>query len=277
MTPRRRPESVPDSELNTQNATPPDEPAGAMTFFEHLSELRKRIINSLISVAVGAAIGWFVAPHFVNWIVKPMTDALKHAGLNPQLVYSHPAGFLNLLITLSVYLGIVIASPWILYQIWLFVAPALYKHERSAITGFLFSTVFLFLAGIAFGYFVSLPYVLRFLISFQGPVVPLINVDEYFDLILLVLLGLGLVFELPVLIFFLSLFGIVTPKFLIKNLRYAILVIAILAAVLTPTPDATTMLVFMAVLVGLYFIGVGVSWVVVRRRERRLAATAEAR
>jgi sec-independent protein translocase protein TatC len=277
MTPGLRPESVPDSEPNTQNATPPDEPAGAMTFFEHLSELRKRIINSLISVAVGAAIGWFVAPHFVNWIVKPMTDALKHAGLNPQLVYSHPAGFLNLLITLSVYLGIVIASPWILYQIWLFVAPALYKHERSAITGFLFSTVFLFLAGIAFGYFVSLPYVLRFLISFQGPVVPLINVDEYFDLILLVLLGLGLVFELPVLIFFLSLFGIVTPRFLIKNLRYAILVIAILAAILTPTPDATTMLVFMAVLVGLYFIGVGVSWVVVRRRERRLAATAEAR
>jgi len=245
-----------------------------MTFFEHLSELRKRIVNSLISIAVGAAIGWFAAPHFVNWIVKPMTDALKKAGLNPQLVYSHPAGFLNLLITLSIYLGIVIASPWILYQLWLFVAPALYKHERSAITGFLFSTVFLFLAGIAFGYFISLPYVLRFLISFQGPVVPLINIDEYFDLILMVLLGLGLVFELPVLIFFLSLFGIVTPKFLMKNFRYAILVIAILAAILTPTPDATTMLVFMAVLIGLYFVGVAVSWVVVRRRERRLA-TAE--
>ncbi len=267
-----RPESVPESESNTQITTPPEEPGGAMTFFEHLSELRKRIVNSLISIGIGAAIGWFVAPHFVNWIVKPMTDALTKAHLEPKLVYSHPAGFLNLLITLSIYLGIVIASPWILYQIWLFVAPALYKHERSAITGFLFSTVFLFLAGIAFGYFISLPYVLRFLISFQGPVVPLINVDEYFDLILMVLLGLGLVFELPVLIFFLSLFGIVTPKFLMKNFRYAILVIAILAAILTPTPDATTMLVFMAVLVALYFVGVAVSWVVVRRRERRLAA-----
>jgi sec-independent protein translocase protein TatC len=267
-----RPESVPESESNTQITTPPEEPAGAMTFFEHLSELRKRIVNSLISIGIGAAIGWFVAPHFVNWIVKPMTDALTHAGLKPQLVYSHPAGFLNLLITLSIYLGIVIASPWILYQIWLFVAPALYKHERSAITGFLFSTVFLFLAGIAFGYFISLPYVLRFLISFQGPVVPLINIDEYFDLILMVLLGLGLVFELPVLIFFLSLFGIVTPKFLMKNFRYAILVIALLAAILTPTPDATTMLVFMAVMVGLYFLGVGVSWVVVRRRKQQLAA-----
>jgi len=277
MTTSTRHESVPESESNTQITTAAEEPAGSMTFFEHLSELRKRIVNSLISIAIGAAIGWFVAPHFVNWIVKPMTDALKQAHLEPKLVYSHPAGYLNLLITLSIYLGIVIASPWILFQIWLFVAPALYKHERSAITGFLFSTVFLFLAGIAFGYFISLPYVLRFLISFQGPVVPLINVDEYFDLILMVLLGLGLVFELPVLIFFLSLFGIVTPKFLMRNFRYAILIIAILAAILTPTPDATTMLVFMAVLVALYFVGVGVSWVVVRRRERRLSAPAEAR
>jgi sec-independent protein translocase protein TatC len=256
MTNSIRPESVPESETNAQITAPAEEPAGAMTFFEHLSELRKRIINSL---------------------AKPMIKALGDANLDKKLVYTHPAGYLNLLISLSIYLGLVIASPWILYQIWLFVAPALYKHERSAITGFLFSTVFLFLAGIAFGYFVSLPYVLRFLISFQGPVVPLISINEYFDLILMILLGLGLVFELPVLIFFLSLFGIVTPKFMLKNFRYAILVIAILAAILTPTPDATTMLVFMAVLVGLYFVGVGVSWVVVRRRERRLAAAAEAR
>jgi sec-independent protein translocase protein TatC len=277
MTNSIRPESVPESETNAQITAPAEEPAGAMTFFEHLSELRKRIINSLASIVVGAGIGWFLAPHFVNWITKPMIKALGDANLDKKLVYTHPAGYLNLLISLSIYLGLVIASPWILYQIWLFVAPALYKHERSAITGFLFSTVFLFLAGIAFGYFVSLPYVLRFLISFQGPVVPLISINEYFDLILMILLGLGLVFELPVLIFFLSLFGIVTPKFMLKNFRYAILVIAILAAILTPTPDATTMLVFMAVLVGLYFVGVGVSWVVVRRRERRLAAAAEAR
>jgi sec-independent protein translocase protein TatC len=102
------------------------------------------------------------------------------------------------------------------------------------------------------------------------------SINEYFDFILLILLGLGLVFELPVLIFILSLFGIVTPKLLLDNFRYAVLIIAILAAILTPTPDALTMLVFMAVLVGLYFIGVGLSWLVVRRRERRLAA-AEAR
>ena len=255
---------------------PDEETGGQMTFFEHLIELRKRIINSLVSIAVGAMIGWVVAPHFVNWITRPMIKALGDAHLDQKLVYTHPAGYLNLLITLSIYLGLVIASPWILYQIWLFVAPALYKHERSAITGFLFSTVFLFLSGIAFGYFIMLPYILRFLISFQGPVVPLISINEYFDLILMILLGLGLVFELPILIFFLSLFGIVTPKFLLQNFRYAILIIAIVAAIITPTPDATTMLIFMAPMVGLYFLGVGVSWVVVRRRERRLAPAAEA-
>ena len=265
------------SQPDSSRAAPDLETGGQMTFFEHLIELRKRIVNSLISVAIGALIGWVVAPHFVNWITRPMIKALGDAHLDQKLVYTHPAGYLNLLITLSIYLGLVIASPWILYQIWLFVAPALYKHERSAITGFLFSTVFLFLAGIAFGYFVSLPYVLRFLISFQGPVVPLISINEYFDLILIILLGLGLVFELPILIFFLTLFGIVTPKFLLQNFRYAILIIAILAAVVTPTPDATTMLVFMAVMVGLYFLGVGVSWIVVRRRENRVAAAAEAR
>jgi sec-independent protein translocase protein TatC len=268
--------SQPDPAENTALTAPDNEPGGAMTFFEHLSELRKRLINSIVSILVGPAIGWFLAPHFIDWITKPMLKALGDAGLQKQLYYTHPAGYLSLLISLSIYLGIVLASPWILYQIWLFVAPALYKHERKAITAFLFSTVLLFLTGIAFGYFVSLPYVLRFLTSFKGPVVPLMSVNEYFDFILLVLLGLGLVFELPVLIFILTLLGIVTPKFLIDNFRYAILVITILAAVLTPTPDAMTMLVFMGVLVALYFVGVGVSWLVVRRRKQRLAAPAEA-
>jgi sec-independent protein translocase protein TatC len=177
-----------------------------------------------------------------------------------------------MIITLGVYLGIVMASPIVLYQIWLFVAPALYKHERKAVTGFLFSTVALFLSGIAFGYFVTLPYVLKFLVSFKGPVVPMISINEYFDLILMILLGLGLVFELPILIFFLSLFGIVTPSFLWKNFRYAILVIAIVAAIITPTPDAGTMLIFMMPMVGLYFVGMAVSAAVVKRKRLRDAA-----
>lgn len=249
-----------------------------MTFFEHLVELRKRLINSLIAVAIGAFVGVYVAKYVIEFITKPMLKALVDAHLDPKLIYTHPAGGLNLIITLGIYIGLVLASPVVLYQIWLFVAPALYKHERSAITGFLLSTVFLFLAGIAFGYFLALPYVLKFLVTFQTVslpgIVPMITITEYFDLTLLVLLGFGLVFELPVLVFFLSLFGIVTPSFLWKNIRYAILVIAIVAAIITPSPDAMTMLIFMAPMVGLYFVGIGVSALVVRQRKRRLAATA---
>src|SRR6266702_1366232 len=283
MTPSIRPEPVPDSTPNTQITAPDDEPGGAMTFFEHLSELRKRIIYSLYAIGVGTFVGVYLSKYFIYWINKPMLKALADAHLDPKLIYTHPAGYLNLIITIGVYLGIVLASPIVLYQIWLFVAPALYKHERGAITGFMFSTVFLFLAGITFGYFITLPYVLHFLVSpgslfmLQRDVVPMISVNEYFDLILLILLGMGLMFELPVLIFFLSLFGIVTPKFLWRNFRYAILIIAIVAAIVTPTPDAMTMLIFMAPMVGLYFVGIAVSAIVTRRRERRLATPAEAR
>lgn len=252
-----------------------------MTFFEHLVELRKRLINSLIAIVIGTFVGVYLSRFFIDWINRPILKALADAHLEKKLIYTHPAGALNLVITVGVYLGIVLASPVVLYQIWLFVAPALYKHERGAITGFLFSTVFLFLAGIAFGYFVTLPYMLHFLVSpgtmfsLQHDVVPMISISEYFDLILLTLLCIGLMFELPVLIFFLSLFGIVTPQFMWKNFRYAILVIAIAAAVAAP-PDALSMLIFMAPMVVLYFISVGVSALVVRKRKGRLAEEAAA-
>jgi sec-independent protein translocase protein TatC len=270
--------SQPELPASTDRQEP--EEGGQMTFFEHLVELRKRIIHSLIAIAIGAFVGVLVAKYIINFVNKPILKALGQAGQQQQLVYTHPAGAFNLIVTLGIYIGVVLASPVVLYQIWLFVAPALYKHERSAVTGFLFSTVFLFLAGIAFGYYVPLPYALKFLVGFGvgslPGVVPMISVTEYFDLTLMILLGIGLVFELPVLIFFLTLFGIVTPQFLWKNTRYAILAIAILAAIITPSPDATTMFIFMAPMVGLYFIGIAVSAIVVRKRDRRLAAEAAA-
>jgi sec-independent protein translocase protein TatC len=252
-----------------------EEPGGAMTFFEHLTELRKRLINSLAALVVGAFIGVYLAKYLISWVTQPIVDALSAAGQNAHLFYTHPAGYLNLYLTLGVYLGIVLAAPYVLYQIWLFVAPALYKHERSAISGFVATTFFLFLGGIAFGYKVALPYMLKFLVSFQGPVgpiQPMITTNDYFDLVLMVLLGFGIVFELPILVFFLSLFGIVTPKFLWGNIRYAIAIIAIVAAIITPSPDATTMLIFMAPMVVLYLVSIGVSAAVVRRRNKRMAA-----
>ena len=254
-----------------------DEAGAKMSFFDHLVELRKRIVASLIGVGGGIIVGLFVSKRFIKFIVNPMQAALRANHLDDSLYYNSPAGYISLVINLGVYLGIVLAMPWVLYQVWLFVAPGLYKHERKAAAGFIISSMFLFLCGIAFAYFILLPQVLTFLVSFayDGPVKPLISINEYFSLILIVLVGLGLIFELPVLIFILSLFGIVTPKFLLKNFRYAMLIITVAAAIITPTPDATTMLVFMAPMIVLYFVGVLVSYAVLRNKQARQLAEGE--
>jgi sec-independent protein translocase protein TatC len=256
-----------------------DEDSGAaMSFFDHLVELRKRIISALAAVGIGMVIGLAVAKRMIIFIVQPMVTALRANHLDDKLYFTHPAGFVGLYINLGLYLGVVLAMPWVLYQIWLFVAPGLYKHERRATASFIISAMLLFLCGIGVGYFGLLPLVLTKVIGFSsgGPIQPWISVNEYFSLILVVLVGLGVIFEMPVVVFILSLFGIVTPKFLLKNFRYAMLVITILAAIVTPSPDATTMLIFMAPMIVLYFISVLVSYGVLRRKRARAVAEGEA-
>lgn len=264
--------ATPPQPESTTKRTKEEESGGRMSFFEHLTELRKRLIYSLLAIGVGAVVGFTVADKVLAWISQPMLQVLQRQQPNARLIYTSPTGVIALIIHLGLYLGLVLASPVVFYELWQFVAPGLYKHERRAVTTFVVSSVGLFLAGIAFGYYILLPYVLRFLVSFQGPFRPLISVNELFDFTLLVLVGLGLIFELPVLIFFLSLLGVVTPKFLWQNARYAILIITIVAAIVTPSPDATTMLIFMAPMIVLYMAGIGVSWLVVRRKQRAAVA-----
>jgi len=251
-----------------------DESGATMSFFDHLVELRKRIVSSLIAIGIGMVAGLAVSKRFITFIVQPMVIALRANHLDDKLYFTHPAGYVGLYINLGLYLGIVLAMPWVLYQIWLFVAPGLYRHERRAIASFIISAMLLFICGICLGYFVLLPLVLTKVISFStgGPITPWIDVGEYFNTILVILIGLGVIFEMPVVVFILSIFNIVTPKFLMKNFRYAMLVITILAAIVTPSPDATTMLVFMAPLVVLYFVSVLVSYFVVRRKKASAAA-----
>jgi sec-independent protein translocase protein TatC len=262
--------SQPDPAVGPQEA---QDGEAKMSFFEHLVELRKRIINSLLAIAAGLVIGFFFSQKAFTFLAQPMLKALHDMHLTEKLVYTSPTGAINMLIHVGFYLGLVLASPIVLHQIWLFIAPGLYKHERSAVLTFVVSSTLLFLAGMAFAYWVLLPYVLHFLVSFQGPFQPLININEYFDLVLIILLGVGIIFEMPILIFFLSVFRIVTPKLLWKNVRYAILIITIVAAIVTPTPDATTMMIFMAPMVLLYFVGIGVSYFVVRRQRARAAVS----
>jgi sec-independent protein translocase protein TatC len=255
-----------------------EETGAAMSFFDHLVELRKRLISSLVAIGVGMAIGLAVSRRFIDFVVQPMQIALRANHVEDKLYFTHPAGFVGLYINLGLYLGIAIAMPWVLYQIWLFVAPGLYKHERRATASFIISAMILFVCGLAVGYYGLLPLVLTKVIGFSsgGPIQPWIDVNEYFDLILVVLLGLGVIFEMPVVVFILSVFGIVTPKFLLRNFRYAMLAITILAAIVTPSPDATTMLIFMAPMIVLYFISVLVSYGVLRNKQKKSAAEGQA-
>src|ERR1700691_264922 len=248
-----------------------EEAGAAMSFVDHLVELRKRIISALAAVGIGMVIGLAISKRIINFIVQPMLIALRANHLDHKLYYNHPVGLVGLYINLGLYVGLVIAMPWVLYQIWLFVAPGLYRHERRATVSFIISAMFLFLTGICVGYFGLLPLVLTKVIGFSdgGPISPWIDVNEYFNLILVVLVGLGVIFEMPVVVFILSIFNIVTPKFLLKNFRYAMLVITVLAAIVTPSPDATTMLIFMAPMIVLYFISVLVSYAVIRKKRRQ--------
>jgi Tat protein translocase TatC len=240
-----------------------------MSLMDHLDELRRRILYSVAGIALGFVVGFYFSQEAFEFLARPMLEALRDAGLADRLIYTSPLGPLRMLITVGLYLGVLLALPLVLYQLWLFVAPGLYRNERHAVVSFLVSGVFLFASGTAFGYVVMLPVTLRFLISFEGPYTAMISINDYFDMVLVILLGLGLVFQLPILIFFLSLFGIVTPRFLWDNFRYAVLAIAILAALVTPTTDVLTMSIFMAPMLVLYLLGVGVSWLVVRRKRQR--------
>jgi len=237
-----------------------------MSFFDHLSELRQRILYSVLAIAGGLCVGLYFAADAFLILARPMLDALREAKLADKLIYTSPLGPVQLYITVGLYLGFVLASPFVLHQVWLFLAPGLYRNERRAVVTFLCSSVLLFLAGTAFGYFILLPMTLQFLVSIPGPFTAMISINEYFDMTLVILLGLGLVFQLPILVFFLTLFRIVTPAFLWNNFRYAVLVIAIVAAVVTPTTDILTLMIFMAPMLILYLLSIGVSAAVVSRR-----------
>ena len=250
------------------DAAAEQEVGGRMSFFEHLADLRTRLFHACGAIAIGAFVGVGVAKYVMNYFARPMTKALGEAGLKPSLIVTHPLGYLDTYITLGLYFGVVLAMPYVLYQIWLFVAPGLYRHERKAVAGFVMSAFALFLCGLAFSYYMILPYLLKFLVTFTtgDQFTPLISQDEYFPFLFKVLFGVGIVFELPVIVFLLALFNIVTPQFLWRHLRYAILVITIVALIITPTPDAMTMLIFMGIMILLYLIGIAVAWIVVRKK-----------
>jgi sec-independent protein translocase protein TatC len=205
---------------------------------------------------------------------KPIVTALANHKMDTQLVYLNPTDPFNMYLKIAFLAGIFVASPFVLYQVWAFIAPGLYRNERRYVFPFMFSTVGLFLAGGFFGYKMVYPAALDFLIGWSAQFKPMITVGEYTDLFLTIIAGLGLVFEMPILVFFLSLMGILTAGWMWRNFRYSILVIFIIAAIITPTTDIMNMCIFAAPMIVLYLFSIAIAWFVHPTQRKKRAAKA---
>lgn len=241
-----------------------------MSLMEHLEELRKRIVHSAIYLAIGFGVAYFFHERLYAFVQAP----LNHLGI--KLNYTHPMDPLNLYLQVALIGGAILASPFILYQVWLFIAPGLYQREKRFVIPFMAATVGLFLAGASFGYFFVFPGALKILVlGFGKAFNPVVTIEDYTGFFLSIILGLGISFEMPILIFFLAMFGIVSPRFLWKNIRYAILVVFVVAAFICPSPDPWTMCIYAIPMLSLYIVGIGVAWWVHPSRKRKKEAAAD--
>src|ERR1700732_4434594 len=238
------------------------EPLPAMGFLDHLEELRRRIVYSIAAVALGFFACWWKVEKIYDIMQRPIMDALRNNGMSEKLVYLNPTEPFNLYLKIAALAGLFLTSPFVLYQVWMFISPGLYRNEKRYVVPFMVSTITLFTAGGYFGYKVVYPQALGFLIHFGRQFQPMITIGEYTSLFLSIILGMGLIFEMPILVFFLALMGMVTASFMWKNFRYAILVIFVIAAIVTPTPDIVNMCVFAAPMILLYVFSIGVAWMV---------------
>jgi len=248
-----------------------DEGMLRMSFLEHLEEMRSRIIRALMGFGVAFLLCMIFCYQLWDFVRAPATDALTKIGVKPpNLVINEPMeGFSIIWVQVPLVFALFLASPWVCYQVWAFIAPGLYQKEKRLAFPFVLSTAGLFILGGCFAYFVAFRFGLTFLLSIglSNGVTPLVTITHYFDLFVNVMLGVALVFELPVAIFFLTVLHLASPRFLLTHSRYAILAIVILAAIITPTPDFFNLMLFAVPMCLLYFVGVFASYLLVLKRE----------
>ncbi len=248
-----------------------DEGMLRMSFLEHLEEMRSRIIKALMGFGVAFLLCIIFCYPLWDFVRAPSVDALTKIGVKPPALYVNEPmeAFSIIWVKVPLVFSLFLASPWVLYQVWAFIAPGLYQKEKRLAFPFVLSTAGLFILGGAFAYFVAFRFGLAFLLSIglSNGVIPIVTITHYFDLFVNVMLGVALVFELPVAIFFLTLLHLASPRFLMANSRYAILAIVIIAAVITPTPDFFNLMLFAVPMCALFFIGVFASYLLVLSRE----------
>jgi len=237
---------------------------GRMSFLDHLDELRKRIFHAMISIIVTFVVAWIFREYIFGFLSAPIKDVVD------QLVVLKPTEPFTVYLKVSFAAAIFFAIPYIMFQVWLFIAPGLYRKEKIYALPFLFSSSILFVLGGAFAYYIILPPALNFLLNeFGSEFKAVISAVEYYDFELIIIVGMGAVFQLPVIVAFLSMFGMVSPGFLWRNFKYAFLLITILAAVVSPTTDPMNLFLWSGPMTILYTFSIGVSWIFQLRRNRK--------
>ncbi|HUL43116.1 MAG TPA: twin-arginine translocase subunit TatC [Bacteroidota bacterium] len=256
---------VVDEERETTYETDDQE----MSFFEHLEELRWRIVKA----AMGSLVGIVICGIFSDWIVNTVILRPSRLTTPPlNLINTVPYGQITFYMMCVIVAGLVISTPWILYELWQFVRPGLLPKERRYISGIVTYTSICFFAGVAFAYFIMLPYMLQFFATFGTTSIQnLVSINEYMSFVLQLILLSGLVFELPMISYFLARFGIITPAFMRRYWRHAIVLILFIAAVVTPTTDPITMTVFSLPMFALYEISIFVAKIAKRKRDAAAA------
>ncbi len=240
-----------------------------MSLFDHLEELRRRLVYSMLAVALAFGVCWYYIREIFDFIQQPILKLMPEG--KKLAIFAIQDAFL-MYFKVALLAAVFAAAPIVLFQVWQFVAPGLYKRERIWAGVFVFIGTLFFLAGGAFAYYIASPFAIEFLLDMGKDFEQVIAVDRYLGFEMTVILGMGLMFELPILIFTLSQLGVVTPQFLLKHFRWAVLIIFVIAAIITPTPDVVNLCVFALPALALYLLGVFAAWIAQRARRRREAA-----
>ncbi len=271
------------------------EPGGGsrMSFLEHLDELRKRLIVCVAALGVTFLIAFAFVNRLYDFVMRPLATLLRESqppinantlkgftpeqiktlqsalhGLDGRLIYTQPTEAFVLYLKIAFLVGILLAAPIIVWQVWLFISPGLYRKEKKWAVPFVVLASTGFIGGAAFTHYILFPFMWKFLATFSNEYTLFApRIEEVFSLYTKMLLGMGLVFQMPTLVFFLAKMRLVTARFLLKNFKYAILIIFIVAAVITPSPDMLTQTLFAAPMIGLYLLSIGIAWAVAPRRK----------
>jgi sec-independent protein translocase protein TatC len=236
-----------------------------MTFLEHLEELRQRLVRSCIYLALGFAACWGFREHIFHFLVQPM----RRAGFAEKFIFTGPAEALMLYMKMAFFVGIFVAAPFVLWEIWGFISPGLYKNEKAWAVPFIGMGSLCFTGGALFGHYFLFPVTFQFLYTFGGQDMQFLpRIGEYWSFYSWFLLGLGLVFQTPAVIFVLARLGIVSARFLLRMWKWAVLGSFVLAAIITPTPDAVIATALAAPMIGLYGLGVLVAFLFGKKRDR---------